>query len=349
MVGNTVMHHLFLGLAVKQLAQSPFVPVINREVEVKACHLGLRFAPGAYVFILPNIAGFVGADHVAALLATQALWGKGLSILLDIGTNTEVSLIMKDGIIATSCASGPAFEGGHIKFGMRAAAGAIERFLLVDGAIQYQTVENAAPIGICGSGIVDVVSQLYINGIIDDGGKLLANPRVHEHNGEREFILVEADKKSQLKSVTVTQKDIREVQLAKAAIRSGIQTLLETSGYSESEVKRVIIAGAFGSYIDIASAIEIGLLPPLALNTFQQVGNAAGLGARLALISTSQREQAKVIASRVKYLELAGAEGFNNTFIQAGYLGRYELKNGRREKTSGNYCNKHRKKSSYKR
>jgi uncharacterized 2Fe-2S/4Fe-4S cluster protein (DUF4445 family) len=332
-VGNTAMHHLFLGLPVKQLALSPFIPVVNREMEVKASDLGLHFASGAYVYLLPNIAGFVGADHVAVLLATRTLWDEGLTLILDIGTNTEVSLVTRDKIVATSCASGPAFEGGHIKFGMRAAAGAIEKFLIVKDEIKYQTINNEPPIGICGSGILDVIAQLYINGIVDASGKLMIDHnRVRDNRGQKEFIIVDSDDRSGRAAVTITQKDIRELQLAKAAIRSGIQALLETGGHSECEIAKVIIAGAFGSYIDIANAIEIGLLPSLPLHCFQQVGNAAGLGARLALISLPERESAKEIVARVQYLELSGAPGFNKTFLEASYFGRYILKNGKREK-----------------
>jgi uncharacterized 2Fe-2S/4Fe-4S cluster protein (DUF4445 family) len=333
-VGNTAMHHLFLELPVKQLGLSPFIPVVNNEIEVKADDLGLHIAPGAYVYLLPNIAGFVGADHVAVLLATRTLWDVGLTLILDVGTNTEVSLIDRDKIIATSCASGPAFEGGHIKFGMRAAAGAIEKFLIVDGEIKYQTVNNEPPIGICGSGIVDVIAQLYVNGIVDPSGKLLdGHKRVRDNKGQKEFVIVDNDtgSGSGQSSVAITQKDIRELQLAKAAIRTGIQALLETVGHSESEISKVIIAGAFGSYIDIGNAVEIGLLPSIPVHRFKQVGNAAGLGARLALISMSQRQLAKEIAGRVRYLELSGAPDFNKTFLQASYLGRYVLKNGKRE------------------
>jgi uncharacterized 2Fe-2S/4Fe-4S cluster protein (DUF4445 family) len=331
-VGNTAMHHLFLGLPVKQLALSPFIPVVNREMEVKASDLGLHFASGSYVYLLPNIAGFVGADHVAVLLATRTLWDEGLTLILDIGTNTEVSLVTRDKIVATSCASGPAFEGGHIKFGMRAAAGAIEKFLIVNNEIKYQTINNEPAIGICGSGILDVIAQLYVNGIVDASGKLMTDHnRVRDNRGQKEFVIVDSDDRSGRAAVTITQKDVRELQLAKAAIRSGIQALLETGGHSESEIAKVIIAGAFGSYIDIGNAVEIGLLPSIPVHLFHQVGNAAGLGACMALVSMSQRQLAKDIAGRVHYLELSGAPDFSKTFLQASYLGRYILKNGKRE------------------
>ncbi len=331
-VCNTAMHHLFLGLPVMQLASSPFIPAVSQALDVKAAELGLRIAPGAYVHLLPNIAGFVGADHVAVLLATEALSAEGPILALDIGTNTEVSLINNRKGTATSCASGPAFEGGHIKDGMRAAEGAIERLRIADNSIQYQTIGQAPPIGICGSGILDALSQLYLAGIIDKGGRIMdSHPRVRTYKGQREFVLVGREERCGQPAITITQRDVRELQLAKAAIRAGIQALLEASHCSEDEIKQVIIAGAFGTYIDVASAVAIGMLPSLPLDRFRQAGNAAGTGARLALLSAGKRAEAKAIASRVKYVELAGAPGFGQTFIQASYLGQYRIVDGRRE------------------
>jgi len=331
-VGNTAMHHLLLRLPVKQLVLSPFVPAVSQALEVKAGELGLNIPPGAYVYLLPNIAGFVGADHVSMLLATDAWQGKETTLALDIGTNTEVSLIYKGNIATTSCASGPAFEGGHIKYGMRAATGAIERLRIDGGKIQYQTIDGASPVGICGSGILDALAQLYLAKIIDAGGRIIDNqPRVRAYKGQREFILVSKEERKGKPAITITQTDIRELQLAKAAIRTGIQVLLETSGCSEAEIKQVIIAGAFGTYIDVGSAVAIGMLPPLPLNRFRQVGNAAGMGAKLALISLKSRAKAEAVASRVSYIELASAPKFEQVFVQASYLGRYRIIDGKRE------------------
>jgi uncharacterized 2Fe-2S/4Fe-4S cluster protein (DUF4445 family) len=331
-VGNTAMHHILLGLPVRQLALSPFVPTVSRAVDFKAADLGLHIAPGAYVYLLPNIAGFVGADHVAMLLATEVSSIKGPIIALDIGTNTEVSLIHDGKITSTSCASGPAFEGGHIKYGMRAATGAIERLRITDDTIQYQTIDGAPPIGICGSGILDALSQLYLAKAIDEGGRIMDNhPRVRNYKGQREFILVTKEERGGKPAITITQHDIRELQLAKAAIRSGIQTLLEVNDCPEDKIKQVIIAGAFGTYIDVASAVTIGMLPSLPLNRFRQAGNAAGMGAKLALISLAKRAEAQTIVSRIKYIELASTPGFEQTFIQAGYLGQYRIIDGKRK------------------
>jgi uncharacterized 2Fe-2S/4Fe-4S cluster protein (DUF4445 family) len=332
-VGNTAMHHLFLGLPVCQLVHSPYVPAVRETLDIKARDLGLHIAPGAYVHLLPNIAGFVGADHVAMLLTTRVWQAKEVTLALDIGTNTEVSLLRNCKITAVSCASGPAFEGGHIKDGMRAASGAIERLRIENDSIQYQTIDEAPPVGICGSGILDTMAQLYLAGIIDESGRIKdGHPCVRIRKNQREFVLVSEEKKNGHPAIVITQHDLRELQLAKAAIRTGIQVLLEANDCREIEIDQVIIAGAFGTYISVASAITIGMLPSLPLDRFQQVGNAAGMGAKLALISLKKRAEAQDLASRVKYIELANAPNFNQTFIQASYLGQYRLENGQRRK-----------------
>ena len=335
-VGNTAMHHLFLGLPVRQLALSPFVAASSAAEDVKARDAGLHLAPGAYVHLLPNIAGFVGADHVAMLLATRARRARGVTIALDIGTNTEVSLAAAGKVTTVSCASGPAFEGGHIKDGMRAAPGAIERLRIVDGVVQYQTIDEAPPVGICGSGVLDALAQLHLAGIVNEGGRMKDNhPRVRTRRKQREFVLVEKGERGDGPDIVLTQGDVRELQLAKAAMRTGIQVLLQTNGLAEEDISRVIIAGAFGSYIDVASAIAIGMLPSLPLDRFRQVGNAAGMGAKLALISLSSRARARKIASKVDYAELASAPDFNQIFVAASYLGRYRIHDGKREAIDG--------------
>jgi uncharacterized 2Fe-2S/4Fe-4S cluster protein (DUF4445 family) len=331
-VGNTAMHHLLLGLPVRQLALTPFTAAINQALDIKARDLGLHIAPGAYIHLLPNIAGFVGADHVADLLVTGASQARGLTISLDIGTNTEISLINGEEITSTSCASGPAFEGGHIKNGMRAGSGAIERLRITKDAILYQTIDKAPPVGICGSGVLDALAQLYLAGVIDAGGRFTEkHPRVRTTDDQLEFVIVDRKEKDRDSSIVIAQKDVRELQLAKAAIRAGIQLLLEVNGFTEEDIRQVVVAGAFGSYIDLSSAVTVGLLPALPLNYFRQVGNAAGMGAKMSLISLAKREEAKAIASRARYVELANTPEFRQTFIEASYLGRYRIKHGKRE------------------
>jgi uncharacterized 2Fe-2S/4Fe-4S cluster protein (DUF4445 family) len=204
---------------------------------------------------------------------------------------------------------------------MRAAPGAIEHLRLVDDRVEYQTIGGASPVGLCGSGILDCLAQLYLAGALERRGRIGDHPRVRVHDGEREFVLVGEAEREGRPAITITQKDVRELQLAKGAIRTGIQVLLEESGHAEEDIERVIIAGAFGTYVDVASAVTIGMLPPLPLDRFRQVGNAAGMGAKLALISRSKRAEAQAVARRVGYIELAAAPRFARVFAQAMYIG----------------------------
>jgi uncharacterized 2Fe-2S/4Fe-4S cluster protein (DUF4445 family) len=317
LVANTAIHHLFLRLPVRQLGLSPYVPAVCSAVDIKARDIGLKTAPGSYVHMLPNIAGYVGADHVAMLLATQMDEREGVTLALDIGTNTEICLNCRGKMKSVSCASGPAFEGAHIQFGMRAAKGAIEHVRLSDARLEIQTIAGEAPVGICGSGLLDGIAQMLQNGIIDHSGRMLDHPLVRKRNDRKEFVLVERPGEE---DITISQKDVRALQAAKTAIRIGIQALLEDAGVVEADIDRVIIAGAFGTFIDVQSAIAIGMLPPLPLERFQQVGNAAGTGARLALISQARRRTALAIAARDGYIELATIPDFNDRFAEASSM-----------------------------
>jgi len=319
-VGNTAMHHLFLGLPVGQLGLSPYVPAVADALDVKARDLGLALAPGAYVHLLPNIAGFVGADHVAMLLAT-GLWEEEGNVLgLDIGTNTEVALKAGGRLLTCSTASGPAFEGAHIRFGMRAATGAIERVRLADSRVEVQTIGGAPAVGLCGSGILDAVAQLRRAEVLDRRGKMMAHPRTRQGEKGPEFVLVDAAESGVNEDITISRADVSQIQLAKGAMRAGVHILLQEAGLTEADLEGVVVAGAFGTYIDLGSAVTIGMLPPLPLDRFQQVGNAAGMGARLALISTVQRAKALDIARRAKYVELTNSDRFANEFARAMYL-----------------------------
>ncbi len=307
--GNTAMHHLLLGLPVAQLARAPFVPALCEAIDVKARDLGLPAATGAYVHLMPNVGGFVGGDHVAALLATENRWVHGTTIVMDIGTNTEISLIHDGSITTVSCPSGPALEGGHIASGMRAAEGAIERVRVVNGKIEIETIGGVEPVGICGSGVLDAVAAMLKAEIIDRrGGIRPGHPSVSEDGELLQITLAPG--------VAFTQHDVRSVQLAKAAIRSSVDLLLREAGLDESGLDQVVIAGAFGAYIGIESAIAIGLLPPLLLERFAQVGNSAGVGVRMTLASAALRERARRLAKRCHYLELGSLPGFQKVFLK---------------------------------
>ncbi|PWH15619.1 MAG: ferredoxin [Ardenticatenia bacterium] len=312
-VGNTAMHHLLLRLPTRQLARSPFIPVVVSDLDIRARDLGLRIAPGARVYIPPNIAGYVGADHVAVLIATARTWSEGTTLVLDIGTNTEVSLITPAGAITSlSCASGPAFEGYHIQHGIRATAGAIERVQITSEHVFYKTIHDAPPVGICGSGILDAIAQLRLAGVLGENGAFRADshPRLRRIDNQWHFVLAEQDGRL----ITVTQQDVREIQLAKAAIQTGIEALLRENGIAAEQVSKVLIVGAFGSYIDIANAVAIGMLPALPLERFAQIGNAAGVGARQLLLSDSLRQAARALHTRVRFIELALYPGFGKMF-----------------------------------
>jgi uncharacterized 2Fe-2S/4Fe-4S cluster protein (DUF4445 family) len=316
-VGNTAIHHLFLGLPVQQLGLSPYTPVIDASIDIKAREIDLEIGAGAYVHLLPIIAGFVGADHTAMLLATKLDQADETTLAIDIGTNTEICLNHKGKMTSVSCASGPAFEGAHIKHGMRAAPGVIEYVRFENGKLEVQTIGGESPVGICGSGLLDVVAQLRLSAIIDGRGRLGDHALVRNEGDSKEFIL--ADRPGST-PITISQMDVRELQLAKAAVRMGIIALVENAGIEEREIQKVIIAGAFGTFIDVKSAIIIGMLPDLPLDRFEQVGNAAGTGARMALISKVEREKASRLAEKIGYIELAKVKNFNKRFAEATFL-----------------------------
>lgn len=326
-VGNTAMHHLFCGLPVEQLGAAPYVPVVSEPLEFYAAEIGLTAAPGARVFLPANIAGYVGADHVSALLATQSYAAERTALLVDIGTNTEISLTYQGQVYSCSCASGPAFEGAHIHDGMRAAPGAIDRVKLNGGQVDLTTIGNVPPVGICGSGILNAVAEMLDAGIIDPRGVLRAAPgsphetRIRPSGRQMEFVLVPAEASGAGREIIVTRKDVNEIQLAKGAIRAGIEILLREAGIAAEAIEDFIIAGAFGTYLDLGSALRVGMFPTIPLDRYHQVGNAAGVGAKEMLISQEKRAEAARLIDGVRYIELTTHGDFTPTFVDAMYFG----------------------------
>ena len=321
MVGNTAMHHLLLGLPVEQLGLSPYVAAVSSPLDVKADEIDLGFSPGATVHLLANIAGFVGADHLSMLLATDTHKKKGVVVSLDIGTNTEITLAAHGRLIACSTASGPAFEGAHIHHGMRAAEGAIERVQIVDNQLAFQTIGHKPAIGICGSGILDAIAQLKLCGAMNDKGALDdKHPLIRRGEKLPEALLAAAEITGNGHDIVLSRSDINEIQLAKGAMRAGIELLLDAAGVSAADIDEFIIAGAFGTYISVEAAVEIGMFPDIPLDRFRQVGNAAGIGAKQALLSTTRRSEAAGIGERVEYLELTVSEKFQAAFLKAMYM-----------------------------
>jgi uncharacterized 2Fe-2S/4Fe-4S cluster protein (DUF4445 family) len=322
-VGNTAIHHLFVGLPVRQLVYAPYVAAENHALDIRASSLGFNLACGAYVHLLPNIAGYVGADHSAVILATE-LWKTSKTVIaIDIGTNTEITLASGHRLLSCSCASGPAFEGAHIRNGMRAAPGAIERIQLSEsGEANLYTIDDQPPVGICGSGILDAVAELKEIGAINEKGAFNpGKPKVRgEKHSQMEYVLVPKDEAGHGREITVTRGDINEIQLAKGAIRAGLEVLLDEARIEAQDVDEIIIAGAFGTYIDVENAVKIGMFPDVPLYKFSQVGNAAGLGARLALISREQRKQIQHVIGDVDYIELTTSSSFQDAFMSAMFI-----------------------------
>ena len=324
-VGNTAMHHIFLNIYPKHLALSPYTPVIRGGVDVKAKEVGVRINPNGNIHMLPVIAGFVGADNVAVILATEIYKKAELCMALDIGTNTEVILGNKEYMLACSCASGPAFEGAHIKHGMRAASGAIEKVTIDPKSLEvkYKTIDDIKPCGICGSAIVDIPAEMLKAGIIDVTGKMnkdLNSPRLRDKKGILEFVLAWKEETSTGGDIVITQKDLREIQLAKAAMHTGAAILMKEARVTEEDIDIVFIAGAFGSYIDPEKARIIGMYPEVPLKKVKVVGNAAGTGARMALVSKTARKTAEEISKKVKYIELANDPNFQNELMNSYYI-----------------------------
>ncbi|HSD84780.1 MAG TPA: ASKHA domain-containing protein [Anaerolineae bacterium] len=317
LVGNTAMTHLLLKLPVRQLSVSPFVAASSSAVEVKARELELDVAPGAYVHILPCIGGFVGADHVAMIIGSDLDRLPHAAIGVDIGTNTEIVLHRphEKTLTSASCASGPAFEGAHIHDGMRASTGAIEAVRITGEGIEIKTIGEALAVGVCGSGIVDAIAEMYRAHIIDRRGRVQADaPFVRRSERGYELVLVPGERSGTGRDVVITQQDVNEIQLAKGAIWTGLETLIEATQTKLEEVREVIVAGAFGSYLNLESAINIGLLPRLPNATYSQVGNAAGVGAKMALLSHKERARAQRVAQRTGYVELTTQPGFSRRF-----------------------------------
>jgi uncharacterized 2Fe-2S/4Fe-4S cluster protein (DUF4445 family) len=316
-VGNTAMTHLLLDLPVKQLAVSPFVAAASAALDIKAHEIGIELAAGAYVHVLPCVGGFVGADHVAMIIGSDLDRREYGVIGVDIGTNTEIVLFRPgvDHLTSASCASGPAFEGAHIRDGMRAATGAIETVQIGSSGVVFKTIGDAPPVGLCGSGIVDIIAELHRNHIIDRHGRLQREAQGVRKNGNGwEYVVVPGSNSGTGNDIVITQHDINEIQLAKGAIASGLETLLAATDTAPEQIEEVIVAGAFGSYLNLDSALGIGLLPKLPKARYVQVGNAAGVGAKMALLSLKERQRAQKIASRTGYIELTNFPGFNRRF-----------------------------------
>jgi len=327
LVGNTCMHHLFLGIDPTPLGSAPYAPVLREARQCPARECGLRLHKHAQVYTLPIIAGFVGADTVAMILSAKLGSRAGNVIAADIGTNAEVVLKSHHGLIACSSPAGPALEGGQIRDGMRASLGAIDQ-VTADRDIIIHTIGDAPALGICGSGLIDAIAELLDLGIIDKTGRLHVEPKAllpeaiaarlrNGEDGVAEFVLVWAADSGNHLDIVLSQGDIRQLQLAKAAIMSGVQALLQQGNLEHIDIDAFLLAGGFGNYINIRNARRIGLIPDLANDRIHFIANAAGLGAQMALLSEQCRRQAEKIAVETQHLSLAGLQGFQKIYLDA--------------------------------
>ena len=325
--GNATMIHLLLGLDPEAIGVSPFIPVLDDLYECRAEQLGLALSPGARVQLLPHIGAYVGADLVAGLLATGLAQKQGVRLLVDVGTNGEIILGSAARTVATAAPAGPAFEGAQIRDGMRASAGAIEAVQIGPDGVRLQVIGDVAPVGLCGSGLVDAVAQLRLAGLLRPSGQLvdptdatdagpeLARRLVRGPDGILAFVLAWPHETGHGRPIVLTQRDIRELQFAKGAIASGIEVMLRELGVTAAELVEIYLAGSFGSYINPQSARIIGLVPPVPVERIVAVGNSAGEGAKIALLSFREREVARAIPRQVEYHELSGRTDFNDAFV----------------------------------
>lgn len=327
-VGNSCMHHLFLGIDPAGMGQAPFVPVLQRPLDFKARDLGIQIAPGAWVHLLPIVAGFVGADTMGVLMALEPHRSDENVLIIDVGTNGEIIVGNRKRLICASCATGPALEGATLRHGMRAAPGAIEH-VGIDPESLNVTVsvinEGSSPgrtqkaSGICGSGIIDAVAQMFLAGVIEKNGnlnrRLGASNLIRDPDGVPVFVLVPADHTVAGRDICITQDDVRAVQMAKGAIHAAVRILMKELGIASFD--QVLLAGAFGSRINPSSALAMGLFPACPVERVRSAGNAAGDGARFALLSRLKRIEAAQLARQIQYVELTEHPDFQREFAYA--------------------------------
>jgi len=316
-VGNVTMLHLLFGIDPAPIAVMPFTPAFMEPVAVMASEVGLDIHPHGYVQTLPALGAYVGADIVAGVLATNIARDEKLRVFVDVGTNGEIVIGSSQRTLATAAPAGPAFEGSQIKCGMRATDGAIEGVQLSDHVDLQIIGGDVKAVGICGSGLVDAVAQMLLVGILDHSGRMKSRDDLPHHpladrlievDGVRAFLLAEG--------VYLTQRDVRELQFAKGSIATGIKVLMDIMGMTTADIDEIFLGGPFGSYLNPESAKIIGRVPPVEVDKIIAVGNSAGEGAKIALLSYRERQVAFELPSRLEYVELSGRADFNDTFVE---------------------------------
>jgi len=324
-VGNPTMQHILLGVNPEPLGRGPYLPVWAGGAEVEAGWLGLRVLPRARVFVFPSIAGYIGGDTLAAVLTRGPEFYRGTHLLVDVGTNGEVVLAHHGELTATSCATGPVYEGAHIRCGVRAAPGAIERvWVEPSGRIRWAAIPESEgkgdprPIGLCGSGVISSVAAFVASGVVAEDGALAESGRHAQlrgaaHGRAQEVVIVPAPYSRAGRDIVLTQQDVRSVQLGKSALRAGIEILLAENGVAD--IDRIYLAGTFGNHLEPEDILKIGLVPPVPVDRIRSIGNAAGDGARMALFNRNHRKRAATLARKLRVLELSTRADFQDLFV----------------------------------
>lgn len=323
--GNTIMLHLLLGLNPKYIREEPYIPTVSIFPWIRARDLGIDLFDSIYVYPLPCVASYLGADVVGGIAATGISKKKKLALYIDIGTNGEIVLGGEDWLISCSCSAGPAFEGGGVKHGMRATAGAIEQVRIDAETCEPMilTIGGRKPMGICGSGLIDTLAELFLSRIIDQRGKFdltLSTPRVRKGESGAEYVLVWEDESGTKKDIVITEVDIDNLLRAKAAIFAGISILLDSVAVSLEDIEEIYIAGAFGKYLEVEKAVTIGLLPDLDCDKFIFIGNGSLWGAHMVALSREGRDEVRGVARRMTYLDLSTNPRFMDGYVSALFL-----------------------------
>lgn len=323
--GNTTMTHLLLGLDPKYIREDPYIPTVSSVPLYKARELGISLSPSVYLYCLPGVASYVGGDITAGILGSGVFQSGKLTLYIDIGTNGELVLGNSEWLVSCSCSAGPAFEGGGIKNGMRATRGAVEQVRISRETLEPMilTIGQSKPRGICGSGLIDVVAELFLSGVINQKGKFnmeLKTPRIRTGESGPEYVLAWAEESGIGRDIAITEVDLDNLIRAKGAIYAGITILTESVAVKISDIERIIIAGAFGNYIEVDKAIIIGLLPETDSDKFIFIGNGSLMGARAVALSRELQKTAEDIAQKMTYLELSVSPTFMDRYVSALFL-----------------------------
>jgi uncharacterized 2Fe-2S/4Fe-4S cluster protein (DUF4445 family) len=332
LAGNTTMIHLLLGLPPRYIREAPYVPTVNFVPELRAQEIGLKIDPQALVACAPGVGSYVGGDITSGLLCTDLpINSQDVFLFMDIGTNGEIVIGNADWMVGCACSAGPAFEGSGIKCGMRAAEGALERVAIGDDreTVKYSVIGGGKPAGICGSGLISLLGELFRQEIVDRSGRFFQSPgegRIVQHEGRRAFLLADGEQALYGKDLLITEADLENLIRTKAAIYAACSLVLENVGLTWDSIARVYIAGGFGRYIRIADAVFIGMLPDLPLERFRYIGNSSLTGAYIALLSREHRRRLAEIAARITYLDLSSNPQYMDSYIKALFLPHTDLR-----------------------